>query len=662
MILVVSLLALLAGPCLVGLAGRRRSTTLSLDAFVLTAVGGMVLLHLLPEAIGRAGLWGLAAAVVGLVLPLLIERGMRPGGATRWIVVVLALLGMGVHAALDGIALTSEAEHGHVLAWAVILHRIPVGIGIWWIVGRTLGRGVALATLSVTAAGTCVGYWLGPDIWSSAGLRTAGLLEAMLAGSLIHVVLHSDVPAPEGAQGSRRLHWSSLGGVLAAIVVLRFVLHEHSHDHGSGHDHGAEFSLATAGDVFLGLVLESAPVLVLAYLFVGFVHVFLPSTWVDRMNAKTTFGQAFRGVAVGLPLPVCSCGVVPIYKGLVQKGAAAAAALAFLVATPELEIAAIALTAKLMGLEFALSRLIAAAVLALVVGSLVGRFATKIAARSAADASEETDDHSGSGHESHHHRSHTVESEPKSLGARVREAVRFGWTDAVDDTLPWIVFGLMVAALLSPFAESVDLGSLPNGIEVPIAALLGLPIYVCASGSTPIAAFMLLQGVSPGAVLAFLLTGPATNATTFGVVAEAHSRRVAWAFTGSMLGLAIVLGLVANEVVDVETGAGEAPGATEAAHAGHDHSGHDHSGHDHSGHEQSGHDHGGDAHAGHDHRGSNYGLFANLMFAVSALFVGASILRLGMRGFLGKLFDGQGSPGHADHDHADHDHSSGHCH
>ncbi|MEO0478593.1 MAG: permease [Planctomycetota bacterium] len=639
MVLVVSLLALLVGPCLVALAGRRRSTTLALDAFVLTAVAGMVMLHVLPEAVGRAGLWTLAAAAVGLTIPLLIERGMRPGGATKVFVVGFALLGMGLHAALDGIALTSEADHGHVLAWAVILHRIPVGIGIWWIVARTLGKAVALATLGVTAVGTWIGYTYGPDIWSSAGLQTAGLLEAMLAGSLIHVVLHSDIPAPKGVEERRGLHWASLGGVLAALVVLRFVLaHEHAHDHdGGGHVHGAEFSLATVSEVFLGLVLESAPILLLAYLFVGFAHVFLPSTWVDRMNAKTTVGQAFRGVAVGLPLPVCSCGVVPIYKSLVQKGAAAAAALAFLVATPELEIAAIALTAKLMGMEFAVSRLIAAAALALLVGSLIGRFASKTGvAPGPSELPEESCCASNSA-------STDTETEPetsKSLGARMREAVRFGWTDAVDDTLPWIVFGLMIAALLSPFAESVDLDALPGGLEVPIAALLGLPIYVCASGSTPIAAFMLIQGVSPGAVLAFLLTGPATNATTFGVVSEAHGRRVAWAFTGAMLVFAIAFGLVTNEVVSIDVGAGhaDAPG-----HEAHDHAGHDHSGHDHS--------------------GGGHGWFASLVFAVSGLFLASSILRLGMRGFLGKLFKGPGpASGDDGHGHG-HDHSSSdHCH
>jgi uncharacterized membrane protein YraQ (UPF0718 family) len=238
--------------------------------------------------------------------------------------------------------------------------------------------------------------------------------------------------------------------------------------------------------------------------------------------------QALRGVAVGLPLPVCSCGVVPIYRELIRQGTAMAAALAFLVATPELEIAAVMLTWRLMGGEVALVRVGMAAILALGVGMLVASLARR-----------PTDTRPGD---------HGSLPEPMTggVGSRLKTALRFGFGPAVDNTATWILAGLLLSALLMPYVDREWIASLPKGIDVPIAALLGLPLYVCATGSTPLAAMLLVQGMSPGAVLALLLTGPATNVTTFGVLARLHGGRTAALFALSMWLGAVALGWLVN--------------------------------------------------------------------------------------------------------------------
>lgn len=536
--LALSFLALALGPLLVRLARHQAGTTIALDSFCVVTISGFALLHLLPECAAQAGWLVLPLALVGFVLPTLAERSLHRGHpGMRRLVLVLALLGMAAHDTLDGLFL-ADAGHAHahdhsghehlhyhdgeVTAWAIILHRIPEGIGIWWIVPRTLGMRAALLVTAVTVGGTLFGFFLGHQLIDATSQRGLALLQALLAGSLLHVVFHAHIPAPRD-QG--RWHFASVAGAAIAMVVLWFVIHDHGHGGEGEHQH-------STAHVFYELAIESAPALLLAYALVGLCQVFLPAGWLAQRTRGSTFAQALRGVAIGLPLPVCSCGVVPIYRQLVQQGASLAAGIAFLVATPELEIAAITLTFQLMGAEVALVRVVMAAALALLVGMLVGWLLRK-APDQPADAAPQP-----------------LPATPHGpLGQRLLAALRFGYGPAVDNTATWIVMGLLLSALLMPYVDPAWLRSLPAGIDVPIAALLGLPLYVCATGSTPLAAMLLVQGMSPGAVLALLLTGPATNLTTFGMLGRLHGKRVALLFALSMWLGAVALGYVTNLLV-----------------------------------------------------------------------------------------------------------------
>ncbi len=528
MLLGISFLALALGPLLVLLARRHSWSAVGLDAFCVITISGFALLHLLPECYEQGGWLVLPLALAGFVLPTLAERTLQHGHpGMRRIVLLLALLGMAAHDTLDGLFLADGGhihldEHGHkghtheVTAWAIILHRIPEGVGIWWIVPRTLGVMPAVLVTVVTVGATIFGYFLGENLITETSQRGLALLQALLAGSLLHVVLHAHIPAPR-EQG--RLHIASVAGAAIAVFVLWFVIHDH-------------FPAANGMDpasVFVSLAITSAPALLFAYLLVGLCHAFLPANWLRGMTRGPMLLQALKGVGIGLPLPVCSCGVVPIYRELIRQGAAMAAAIAFLVATPELELAAVTLTWQLMGGEVALVRCAMAAVLALAVGVLVGSLAPKKRAQEqAADSG--------------------AMPEPNTTGwkARLRTAVEFGYGPAVDNTATWILMGLLLSALLMPYVDRDWIAALPKGIDVPIAALIGLPLYVCATGSTPLAAMLLVQGLSPGAVLALLLTGPATNFTTFGVLAKLHGARVAFVFALSMWAGAVVLGYAAN--------------------------------------------------------------------------------------------------------------------
>jgi uncharacterized protein len=613
-LLSLSFLALALGPLLVWLARTNASATVALDSFCLLTVSGFALLHLLPESAHQAGWLVLPLALIGFLLPAVAERTIHHGHAgMRRTVLLLALLGIAAHATLDGLLLAGDFAvqddgHGHtheLTAWAIILHRIPEGIGIWWIVPRTLGVMPAIVISAVSISATLFGYFLGGEVLTDTSQRGLAMLQSLLVGSLLHVVLHAHIPAPR-EQGRFRIA-SVLGGAVG-VAVLWMVIRDHFPD--SGHGGPAQ--------VFLQLAIESAPALLLAYLLVGLCHAFLPTNWLQRMTRGSPFTQALRGVAVGLPLPVCSCGVVPIYRELIRQGTAIAAAIAFLVATPELELAAVMLTWQLMGGEIALVRVGMAAVLALGVGMLVGSLHRRTTVATPSDGASEL-----------------PQSATGDLRTRLRTALRFGFGPAVDNTATWILTGLLLSAVLLPYIDKDFLLALPKGLDVPIAALIGLPLYVCATGSTPLAAMLLVQGMSPGAVLALLLTGPATNVTTFGVLARLHGARTAWVFALAMWLGAVGLGYLANWLLP-------APVIPALDGAGHSH-------------------------------GSWQWL---LLGALAVVFV-FSLLRQGVRPFLERLFESPanvapgeamsccGEPANAHghhHDHHHHGHDHGHAH
>lgn len=265
--------------------------------------------------------------------------------------------------------------------------------------------------------------------------------------------------------------------------------------------------VSATGRAFLSLTLTSAPALLAGFLLAGLVSALIHPARSSWLGGGRRSGQALRGLAFGLPLPICSCGVVPMYQSLVRRGAPLTAALAFLVATPELGLDAVLLSIPLLGLPLTAARVFAAAAVALLVALMIGGSAPGAPSRAG-----------------------PADANTRPLGERLREGLRYGLVELVDHTLPWIVLGLLIAALAEPLLDHELLLGLPPAVQVPLAALLGIPLYVCASGATPLAAVAIHKGLSAGAALTFLLAGPATNVTTFGVLSALHGRGLAIRF------------------------------------------------------------------------------------------------------------------------------------
>ena len=605
-LLFASLVALAVGPAVLALARRSPAMLDALDGFVYVAIGGLVVLYVLPDAYVRAGWWVVPAAAVGLAGPSFVERRIqRSAHHAHAAALVLACVALGLHSLLDGIALVSSSDgagahahshsHGSGLALAIVLHRLPVGIMLWWLVQPAYGRVVAAFSLVAVALTTVVGFAVGPALLGALASQPMGLFIALVGGSLLHVVLHQShpiEPLPSSAGASPRqwpagLSPSGLGAAAGALLLL--VLHQAELSAVASHAHD---ELGTGG-LFLHLALASAPALVLAYGMAGLVQAFLPKASMDWLSRGTGFGQAARGVAFGLPLPICSCGVIPVYRSLVMKGAPPSAAMAFLVATPELGLDAVLLSVPLLGGPMTVARVLCATLVALLVGWIVGRRAEAIEPI----VEVEVPDADGS---------------ELTLGQRFAVAMRTGYGEIVDGTAPWILVGLVIAAVAAPLLDSPWLAGLSGPGEVAVFAALGLPVYVCASGATPMVAVLLAAGVSPGAGIAFLLAGPATNVTTFGILSQLHGRGVAVGFGVLIAVLCVLLGVAVNVLV---------PDAGQFAMA---------------------------MGSGHD---SSW-LSEAFLLALALIFV-ASILRRGPRPFVAKVFAQAGETTH-DHDHDDH--------
>ncbi|HSR70520.1 MAG TPA: permease [Acidobacteriota bacterium] len=591
-LLAASIVALFAGPLLYPQLSRRREMRAVLDGFIFVTISGLVLLSVLPDLIAQGGWTVLLFAAIGMMGPTLLEgMSRRIRHEAHLAAIILGLVGLGLHAMADGAALV-EASHGgsfSMLALAVVLHRFPVGLTIWWLLRPESGVKVRYLVLLLMSAGTVAGFMAGD--WISSGFSGQGMVwfQAVVAGSLLHVVFHRPhgEAYPEGYQGTGGGHGRHLSpryegaGALAGVVLLLLLAS------GSAHAHQAA-STPEVAETFYHLALESAPALLLAYLMAGLITAFVPASSIAWTQRGSSVSQSLRGMAVGLPIPICSCGVVPLYRTLVQRGAPPTAAMAFLVATPELGLDAVLISIPLLGGKMTIARVIGAALAAFLVGWLVGRW-TQRHARPQASASasgEVTRDWEGGSAERQSARlsadseaadscrssqsgcsdcgdEEVLESrEPqaesvqdpaglasKPLSERFRYGLRSGTLESVDHTLPWILAGLAVAAFAQPLLSGGWMTSVPGALQILFFALVGMPTYVCASGATPLVAVLLAQGVSPGAALAFLLTGPATNVTTFGVLSSMHGRRASLLFSTSMVAISVALGLATNQLI-----------------------------------------------------------------------------------------------------------------
>jgi uncharacterized membrane protein YraQ (UPF0718 family) len=288
---------------------------------------------------------------------------------------------------------------------------------------------------------------------------------------------------------------------------------------------------------FWNLVIESAPWLLVGYFLAGIIKQVIPGTWIQSQLAKPGLLSIVKGAVIGAPLPLCSCGVIPTALAIRKAGASKGATSAFLVATPETGVDSISFSYAILGPVFALARPVSALLSAVIAGVLVNFTDTSevIEATTASISS-------CCGGKKEQPLAHT------SLGQKLISAVQYGYGRMISDTAKWLVIGLVAAAVITALVpQSFFLQWSDGVVAMLVMVVVGLPMYICATASTPVAAGLLFAGVSPGAALVFMLTGPATNIATMGVIREQLGRRALAAYLAGVIGTAIVCGLALNE-------------------------------------------------------------------------------------------------------------------
>jgi len=286
-------------------------------------------------------------------------------------------------------------------------------------------------------------------------------------------------------------------------------------------------------DNFILLFTESAPYLLLGLLLAGIIRMLVPDSWITKFLGEKS--SVVTAAIIGTPLPLCSCSVIPTAIGIRRAGASKASTASFMVSTPETGVDSIGVTLALMGPVMAIARPISAIISAIVAGTLVRLWDTETP-----PIQEEAVKSCCGG-----------KKEVLGFGQKMKNAVVYGYGKLLSDFMGWLLIGIGFAALIQTYVPPTLLSEYGNGIfAMLIAVVISIPMYICATASTPVAAGLMLSGISPGAALVFMLTGPATNIATLMVVKNELGIRSLMAYLTGVIVTALAMGLTLDWIVE----------------------------------------------------------------------------------------------------------------
>ncbi len=569
----------------------RRWSERGLHLFVALSAGiflGTIFFHLLPhlagvgpeDAHGHApaaeevahSVWPWGAALLGILLLFLLEKIWLPArthGASSNPHAVLwsaTFLGLALHAATAGIALSAIVEMPEVRAQfliSILVHKATECFSLATVMrlaGLATARSVIL--LALFALIEPAGLLLGGEL-AAAMPSAAPVLTGFACGTFLYVAVADLLPEVFHGAGSTR--WK-ISAVLLGVAIPTLTL-----ERVEAIGIFARQALLEAGNVFL----DMAPYLLVGFALAGLVRLLLkPERVVARLGGNDLRSVGWAAL-IGAPLPLCSCSVIPVALSLRKAGASKGATSAFTVSTPETGVDSLAVTWALLDPLLTIARPVGALISAVASGAAVNWLvrrgfdrasaipdaepAASCCAHEAAPApvaksccAEELaphpaetvrDDHAGHAHAA------PSKAEP-ARSSFLQRALRYGFVDMLDDLAPSLLLGLVlsgvIVAALPAGALENPLAHGPVGYFLMLAA--GIPLYVCASASTPIAAALIVKGLSPGAAFVFLLAGPATNAASLLVLSRALGARVVAVQVAALSLCALALGFAVDRI------------------------------------------------------------------------------------------------------------------
>jgi len=301
-------------------------------------------------------------------------------------------------------------------------------------------------------------------------------------------------------------------------------------------------------EIIIGILRESlllfkdmAPYLLFGFMVAGILHVFVSLNYVAKHLGKNSFGSVIKAVILGIPLPLCSCGVIPAAVTLKKKGASKGSVISFLIATPITGVDSIMATYSLLGLVFTVARIVAASCTALIAGILTNIFVPRGYHEHGIEKAFDENCPSCNPSEGK-----PEEKRELSLTAYLR----YTFYELMNDIWKWLVIGTLLGGIIAYAIPDTFINQhLGSGwIAMLLMLVVGIPMYVCATGSIPIAAALMLKGMSPGAALVFLLAGPATNAVTITVVSRELGRGATALYVACVAVMSIVFGILFDTV------------------------------------------------------------------------------------------------------------------
>ncbi|MDF1615083.1 SO_0444 family Cu/Zn efflux transporter [Desulfurivibrio dismutans] len=314
----------------------------------------------------------------------------------------------------------------------------------------------------------------------------------------------------------------------------------------------------------LGLALDAAPWLLLGLALAGLIKAWIPEQLLGRWLGGKGLPAVMRASLVGAPLPLCSCGAIPLALALHRGGASRGASTAFMVGTPGVGVDSVALTYVLLGPVLAVIRPLAAIFSAVVTGMLVGQTDKASAAEPPQEnklttaASPAANSCSGScscrlpDAPAVHSAEGGLAAFPAAPSRRAALAagLRYSFTEVLDDISWWLLLGLLLAGLLLTMIPPGVLAQYATGLPAMLLmAVIGIPMYLCAQAATPVAAALVISGVSPGTALVFLLAGPITSIATLTVFRNEFGTGAMALYVMGVAGSAVLCGLLTDTLI-----------------------------------------------------------------------------------------------------------------
>ncbi len=284
---------------------------------------------------------------------------------------------------------------------------------------------------------------------------------------------------------------------------------------------------------FWDILCAMSPYLLFGFLFAGLLSVLIPPETVERHLGGRGILPVIKGALFGVPIPLCSCGVIPVMASLRRHGASKGASTAFLLSTPQTSVDSVMVTFSLLGPLFAILRPVFALISGVIGGSLVSIF-----------------DRNGGLENGTVAKCNEVCCSGRTDHGKIYRALHYGFVTLPRDIAKPLLVGLLVAGGISALIpDDYFAGVLGSGIlGMLVMMLVGIPIYVCATASVPVAAALMLKGISPGAALVFLMTGPATNAASITTVWKVMGKRTTFIYILTVIFTSLLCGILVDYV------------------------------------------------------------------------------------------------------------------